>query len=275
MSKAQATAAARVSREQLGLGLESPLPDVFLSVIEEHQEQPIPVTLLPLPDGVAGAYLRREGRPFIFINSGQWPVRRRFTLAHELGHIYLGHRPMIDTEDDIFDGSATREVEANAFAAEFLAPEAGVRSWVRTRVAPGAALTLEDVVRLAHYFRISAQSARFRLDAIAAISSPGLRRSLDIAIVENEHTHLGRRLGLTDEPGANGRDDIGRVEIGEYRATETALGNAIEAIRHRSVEVGRAAELLGVSDHELAALIATRGIELAPDEPEPAPLDED
>ena len=71
----------------------------------------IPVSLIPLPAGVAGAYGRREEHPFIFVSSNDAPVRRRFTLAHELGHHALGHAGMIDRQEDIYGGSGSpREI---------------------------------------------------------------------------------------------------------------------------------------------------------------------
>jgi predicted secreted protein len=50
---------------------------------------------------------------------------QRFTGAHELGHLVMGHSPSLD-EENILGCSPTalppQEIEANAFAAEFLGP---------------------------------------------------------------------------------------------------------------------------------------------------------
>lgn len=273
MSRSSAEAAARASREEMGLGLQSPLPDVLFSVIEEHHERPIAVTLMALADDIAGAFMRREDRPYIFVNSWHYPVRRRFTLAHELGHIRLGHRPVIDTEE-LIHSNATQEVEANAFAAEFLVPKIGVQTWVDTKHSPDTPIELLDVVRLAHYFRISAKSARIRLEAAGVLPSAGLRRKLDAAIDAQEHTQLARQLGLSDEAGVGGRDDIGRVELGGHRATETAIGDALKAVEQRALDVERAAELLDMDGHALSLRMGEDGFDLVPEEPEPAPLDD-
>ncbi len=51
--------------------------------------------------------------------------RARFTLAHELGHLFLGHPRSLDRkrpDQEIAPADRLLEEEANAFAAEFLAP---------------------------------------------------------------------------------------------------------------------------------------------------------
>jgi hypothetical protein len=83
-------ATARQVRDELGLGREGPIPDL-LRLVEEVAG--VPITVLPLPAGVAGAYGREDDDAYIFVNSNTYPVRRRFTLAHELGHHALNHAP--------------------------------------------------------------------------------------------------------------------------------------------------------------------------------------
>src|SRR4051794_14313051 len=111
---AQAVAAARVAREELGLGLDQPVHDI-LRVVEETER--IPVAVLSLGDGVAGAYLVRKGQPFIFLNGNQPVTRQRFTLAHELGHHRLGHGAVVDGVNEV-EGKSKEPLEkqANAFA---------------------------------------------------------------------------------------------------------------------------------------------------------------
>ena len=273
MSRAAAIAAARVAREEMGLGQHAPLPDTLLRVIEEHHQQPIPVTLLPLPDQVAGAFIRRDGRPFIFINTVHPPARRRFTLAHELGHVRLGHRPVIDTTDMLVTTSSL-EGDANAFAAEFLAPEQGVRAWLATKRVDDAPISLEDIVKLAHHFRTSAQSMRIRLQTIGVLRSSTLRRTLDEQIDQGEHLRLGRQFGLSDRAGAGGRDDISQVETGEWRASETAIGDAVSAVSHGVVGLPSAAALLEMDGDLLASRMIDDGVDMSNDEPDPASLDD-
>jgi Zn-dependent peptidase ImmA (M78 family) len=83
------------------------------------------------PD-VSGALILRESDAIIAINSSHSKNRRRFTLAHEIGHLVLKHSGMESHVDRQFtvlrrdsnSSTATddREIEANRFAAELLMP---------------------------------------------------------------------------------------------------------------------------------------------------------
>lgn len=64
-----------------------------------------------------------QGSPFIFYNPEVMDKRKRFTIAHELGHIMQGHldtRHMLNREPE--ESDTPEEQEANMFAARLLAP---------------------------------------------------------------------------------------------------------------------------------------------------------
>lgn len=74
-------------------------------------------------EGSEGRSLILGGQPVILLAEGPSPERRRFTLAHELGHILLGHVDRVGVlnrepspEDD------PMEQAANVFASRLLAP---------------------------------------------------------------------------------------------------------------------------------------------------------
>src|SRR3954453_20787803 len=97
-----AIAAARTARADYGLGLEGPVHDLLV-VVEDTAD--LPVAILPLGTGVAGAYLVRRGEAFVFLNGSEDVARQRFTLAHELGHHRLGHASVVDGVQTIDGGS--------------------------------------------------------------------------------------------------------------------------------------------------------------------------
>ena len=76
-------------------------------------------------DDVSGAILIDNGNTQILVNSKDKRTRRRFTVAHELGHYYL-HREQFQQDEafiDYRDGSKNkRELEADYFAGYLLAP---------------------------------------------------------------------------------------------------------------------------------------------------------
>jgi Zn-dependent peptidase ImmA (M78 family) len=76
-------------------------------------------------DGLLGFCIRGADRPGVVIST-QRPLRiQRFTGAHELGHVYLGHTESLDGEEILSRGGSSneREIAANSFASAFLLPK--------------------------------------------------------------------------------------------------------------------------------------------------------
>jgi hypothetical protein len=129
----------------------------------------------PPPGQLSGLLLPSEAR--IYVNAAEarrWPGRRRFTVAHELGHWHL-HRDADDVharfcrETDVGGGSSELwrarriESEANRFAAALLMPEPLVR-----REAPALRYS---VPALAKRFGVSAQAMQVRLEVLDLLPS--------------------------------------------------------------------------------------------------------
>lgn len=164
--------AAQEARARLGLGETEPVADL-LGVVERTVGVPVLIDRFDAAD-IAGVLLRRgDGDAFIGINADHHPVKQRFTLAHELGHVTLDHAPRVELADDLFGAPATdpQEVEANYFAAELLAPRAAVRAWVADAL-PSDAVDAAGVARLAVTFGIALPTACFRLERAGAIDRP-------------------------------------------------------------------------------------------------------
>jgi Zn-dependent peptidase ImmA (M78 family) len=89
----------------------------------------VDLTLLLRPlKGLLGAYLS-DPAPGILVTTQRPMSIQRFTAAHELGHYTLRHRPSLDDESILrrmpMAGQAPsdfQEVEADAFAVEFMMP---------------------------------------------------------------------------------------------------------------------------------------------------------
>ena len=102
-------------------------------------------------DGYTTIFL---GTPYIFVSQDCTPERQRFTVAHELGHILLGHvgkAGLVNREPD--PGDNPMEREANVFASRLLAPACVL--WALD------ARTPEEIAGLC---KISNQSATFRAE---------------------------------------------------------------------------------------------------------------
>jgi Zn-dependent peptidase ImmA (M78 family) len=242
---------ARTARVRLGVGLDAPLPDV-LRLIEDVGG--VLVTVKPLPDGVAGAYGKKKGRGFIFVNSRDSAVRRRFTLAHEFGHHSLGHRGVVDRYEDLAKPKRPEEIEANYFASEFLAPMQAVRNWVDVR--PVRDIDLRTVVELAVFFGISATAALIRLEE-AGLVSAALRRELDGLIDAGAHTRLQASLGLKDVEDSLA---MSRIDSTGSRVPAVAFNRAARAYEVGLSKPERLAGYLGMSQEVLEGEFARLGL---------------
>ena len=247
MDVQSAVGAARAARHELGIGLDSPIPDI-LSLIDT--EAAVPVTVLELPDGIAGMLRRRREGSFIFVNGIDAVERRRFTLAHEFGHHRLGHRSVVDRTQDIFGFSRDpREIEANSFAGEFLVPRQALENWLERH---GADPTmLETVVRSANFFGVSAPAMRVRLENTRRIGRAKARQ-LDELIKQRDHLRLRDELGLD-----RFQDQIAKIRRGDlphlpartrrgvraaFRADLVSLDEAADLLRRRPSDARRELE---------------------------------
>ena len=73
-----------------------------------------------LKDEESGTTLMQKGKLYIVYSDKQSVRRCRFTIAHELGHIFLGH--MFQADGNGFVTTDDAEHSANVFARDLLAP---------------------------------------------------------------------------------------------------------------------------------------------------------
>jgi Zn-dependent peptidase ImmA (M78 family) len=218
--------AARKARERLGLQPDEPL-DCLLTVVEKRAG--VPVVLLPLPGGFAGAYLSRGGRALIFLAADGALSRRRFSLAHEFGHHCLCHPRRADRWEGMAIGAShPHETESNAFAAEFVAPKAAVHRALAEAGDPHIALDV--VVRLAGRFGLSCEAMRYRLATCRVIRRQKLANRLDEELRADEHKRLANQLGITWP-----RDGLAELHGAPYRMPDgfSAATDSIAALLGR------------------------------------------
>jgi Zn-dependent peptidase ImmA (M78 family) len=229
------------ARERFGLDDVSPVLCV-LTLVEEQAR--LPVAIGALPDDIAGALYRNGAGALVWVNGKQSLERQRFTIAHELGHVCCGHeRPVVDTTARIFGGSGDpNEVQANAFAAQLLAPRDGVRA-----VLDGQP-TLEDVVRIAARFGISTIAALYRLKTLNLVNE---RRGdqLQREIADGIHRDVWKYL---DPPTLH--DAL--CEIEPPRLPSSLADSALAGVLDGQVSVDAAAGATGSRADVLSAAAA-------------------
>lgn len=146
-----------------------------LEIIREHQ-QTVPVQTVSIanalgikvykvpgwPTDLSGMVRKNvdsEGGFDIFVNQDHPEVRRRFTIAHEIGHVILHPHLIGDgiTDDALLRSglSNTVEAQANRFAADLLMPRDKLSECIKNGIT--------SVRELAGRFNVSEQSMAIRL----------------------------------------------------------------------------------------------------------------
>ena len=75
-----------------------------------------------LSPGVSGMSILEEGQWYIVYNDEENAGRRRFTIAHEMGHIFLGHELRGVHRRTFARVRPQEEIDADSFAVRLLAP---------------------------------------------------------------------------------------------------------------------------------------------------------
>ena len=108
--------------------------------------------------GLSGKFEMEGHVPVCYYNPDEPRVRRRFTIAHEIGHYVLGHGNSF--RDPVSHFSRTsydyKEAQANRFAAELLMPEIAVNFVIRKR-------GVTKLRKLAEIFDVSQVAMDYRL----------------------------------------------------------------------------------------------------------------
>lgn len=128
-------------------------------------------------DDISGVLMQENNSVVIGVNSNNHEKRRRFTIAHELGHYILEHQRkgvFVDTPSKYFTmifrdansstGEYQQEREANAFAASLLMPEELVLNAIKKFDTSTFNFENDDlIIALADKFNVSTQAMGLRL----------------------------------------------------------------------------------------------------------------
>jgi Zn-dependent peptidase ImmA (M78 family)/transcriptional regulator with XRE-family HTH domain len=268
----QGNHAADEERRRLGLG-EGPMANLS----EFLEGQGIRTAWIDLPDDISGMTLRDPGFGWLVVVNARHPwERRRFSYAHEYAHVLFDRRS-VGTVSRASNRAELEEVRANAFAASFLLPAAGVASFlvglgkgqpsrpreevfdeadtvqVEGREEPGSQeIQVYDVALLAHHFRVSRLAALYRLKNLKVVSDPRFE-----TLKRAEEEGLGQRTqqALQVSPP---NSKVLRMEF-----KQRFLGLALEAYRRNLVSLAKLRELAGLLDYEpqhIEALLAEAGL---------------
>lgn len=131
-------------------------------------------------DDISGFFMLDGGQPIIGVNGQHPETRRRFTIAHELGHFVL-HRPSegvahVDKSlhvkfrnADSSSGEYEEEVEANLFAAELLMPSEQIQKSMSEHTTFDVDDRDNKIRSMAAEFNVSEQALLIRLSSLGYI----------------------------------------------------------------------------------------------------------
>jgi Zn-dependent peptidase ImmA (M78 family)/DNA-binding XRE family transcriptional regulator len=157
---------AQQERARLDLGAHQPI----YTLRNTLEESGIHIFIEPLDSKLAGLYVFAPDFGYcILVNRVHPRERRRWTIAHEYGH-FLADRdnPGVD-----FSKPMQRKTEsekfADAFAAAFLMPEAGVQRRFYEDLERSRDFKVGDLCRMADHFAVSLMAMALRLESIGLI----------------------------------------------------------------------------------------------------------
>lgn len=159
-----------------------------------------------------GFTMKKDDDVIIYINSSVRLSRQIFTLAHEIGHVFLhinGENPFIDNITTITASDVDeREKEANYFAACLLMPSDEVDRFIDLEIPDFEKNGLfgMDIARIMSEFNVSYDVALNRLESLGKINSSQKAR------LETERSE--KRVGnLLKSIGGNSRLNVADNEI--------------------------------------------------------------
>ena len=161
----------------------------------------------------------------VVVNGGAWAERKRFTLAHELGHMVIDPAPGMSDEDI--------EKAAHRFAGAFLMPADTLRAEMGSN---RSSVSLGELVALKERFGVSIQAIAYRCKDLGILKQSAFVRLFKL------FNKRGWRKPPYEEPGAI------KPELEEPKRFERLC---YRALAENLIGEPRAAELLGITVREL------------------------
>jgi Zn-dependent peptidase ImmA (M78 family) len=148
-------------RKKFGADGHSPI-EIFSLVASESD---ITLIFIPLNKEISGMCVKSNEIRIIAVNSRMTDGRQRFTIAHELYHLYIQNEiGNFVCGMDMNHSKDLIEREADRFASYFIAPHEALREFVKSilEIRKGN-LFIEDVVQIEQKFKLSRQATLCRL----------------------------------------------------------------------------------------------------------------
>lgn len=125
------------------------------------------ISFLPLGENISGACSKFDRQNLIVINSDFTYGRQRFTVAHELCHLYIQKLlgTILCSKELESDSNNIQEKEADIFASYFLAPHEALNNFIfkSLKLQSIENIELNHVVAIEQHFGFSRMAVLYRL----------------------------------------------------------------------------------------------------------------
>ena len=195
-------------RKQFGEDSNSPI-DIFSLI---HNNDDLTIVFYPMSRRLSGICIRDGKNKIIGVNSNSTYGRQRFTLAHELYHLFF-HEDFnsIVCFTDLEMNKDQKEKEADMFASYFLAPYEALSYFIKNKLEKEKQeLNIEDVVKIEQNFGISRQAMLWRLINDGYLTK-AVADTMKTGIISS-----ARRLGYDDELYTPTPEDKQYATFGKY-----------------------------------------------------------
>jgi len=169
LDKLDLSTKAQELRELLGEDANSPA-DIF-SLVNQIEE--LTLVFYPLGENISGMCVRDNEIRLIAINSTMSYGRQRFSLAHELYHLYFDDESGFNVCSTKLNHKSENEKCADQFASYFLVPYKSLRSVIKKTIGKGLFST-QHIIALEQYFGMSYLAMLWRLVSEGYLSSDKL-----------------------------------------------------------------------------------------------------
>ena len=188
---------AQEERSRLNLGAHLPI----YTLREILEDVGVHVFVDALSSKLAGLYVFVPDFGYcILINKLHPKERRRWTIAHEYGHFLIDRdKPGVDYLRPM-QRKPENERFADAFAAAFLMPEAGVQRRFYEEVERKSDFNVGDLCKMADYYAVSLMAMTLRLESLSLIGRGSWESIREAGVPIKE---LKREAGIQDQPDAD------------------------------------------------------------------------
>jgi len=170
--------------------------DVFDMLVQQDVD-----TMFQRLDKLLGAFLDEGGEKGVIVTTQRQLPVQRFTAAHELGHVVLGHQPSADLEEILSRspyveredrGYDIQEIQANVFASQLLIPR-----WLLIRHMQRQSWTAPDLLRSEVVYQLS-----LRLGASYSATCHALQQNRVISPTQCDQLLSVTRRGIKEKLSA-------------------------------------------------------------------------